>query len=61
MRSRDDILQQTLNPQGSRMRRNLSEVMDSAFLDKDSEAAYLAGQTLEHVLLGSALSIQILR
>ena len=52
MRSRDKILQETLNPQGARMRQSLSEIMDSANTDEDSEAAYLAGQTLEKVLLG---------
>jgi methyl-accepting chemotaxis protein len=52
MRRRDSILQQSLNPQGIRMRKNLSEILDSANRDGDSEAAYLAGRTLEHVLLG---------
>jgi two-component system sensor histidine kinase/response regulator len=52
MRRRDIILQQTLNPQGIRMRKNLTNIMVSANLDEDSEAAYLAGRTLERVLLG---------
>ena len=52
MRRRDSTLQQTLNPQGIRMRKNLTNIMVSANLDEDSEAAYLAGRALERVLLG---------
>ncbi|MGI9243454.1 MAG: GAF domain-containing protein [Verrucomicrobiales bacterium] len=52
MRRRDVILQQLLNPQGVRMRKNLTEIMVSANRDQDSESAYLAGRALEHVLLG---------
>jgi PAS domain S-box-containing protein len=52
MRRRDTLLQQTLNPQGIRMRENLTKIMISAYRDEDSEAAYLAGRALERVLLG---------
>ena len=39
MRRRDAVLQETLNPQGTRMRQNLTEIMVSAYQDNDSEAA----------------------
>ena len=52
MRMRDSILQQQLNPQGTQMRKDLTDIMISAFEDKDPEAAYVAGRALEGVLLG---------
>jgi PAS domain S-box-containing protein len=52
MRRRDKLLQQTLNPQEARMRESLTKIMASANRDGDSEAAYLAGQAMEHVLAG---------
>jgi signal transduction histidine kinase/DNA-binding response OmpR family regulator/HAMP domain-containing protein len=60
MRRRDAILQETLNPQGKRMRENLTEIMVSANRDDDSEAAYLAGRALEHVLLGRLYLLKFL-
>ena len=52
MRNRDSILKQQLNPQGTQMRKDLTDIMISAFEDKDPEAAYVAGRALEGVLLG---------
>ena len=52
MRIRDSILQQQLSPQGTKMRKNLTDIMISAFEDKDTTAAYVAGRALEGVLLG---------
>ena len=52
MRRRDAILQDTLNPQGLKMRENLTKIMVSAYRDEDPEAAYLSGRALERVLLG---------
>jgi signal transduction histidine kinase/DNA-binding response OmpR family regulator/methyl-accepting chemotaxis protein len=60
MRRRDAVLQETLDPQGSRMRRNLTEIMVSAHEDKDLEAAYLAGRALERVLLGRLYVLKFL-
>lgn len=60
MRRRDAILQGTLNPQGTRMRKNLTEIMISADRDEDSEAAYVAGRALEHVLLGRVYLLKFL-
>jgi signal transduction histidine kinase/DNA-binding response OmpR family regulator len=48
---RDAILQQTLLPQGTRMRRDLTEIMVSANRDRDPEAAYVTGRALGKVLL----------
>ena len=52
MRMRDSTLQQQLNPQGTQMRKDLTDIMISAFEDKDPGAAYVAGRALEGVLLG---------
>lgn len=60
MRRRDAVLRQTLNPQGQRMRKNLTQIMVSAFQDKDSEAAYVAGRALERVLLGRLYMLKFL-
>ena len=60
MRGRDDVLRQTLNPQGKRMRENLTQIMVSAFQDNDSEAAYVAGRALERVLLGRLYMLKFL-
>jgi signal transduction histidine kinase/DNA-binding response OmpR family regulator/CHASE3 domain sensor protein len=60
MRRRDEILRETLNPQGQRMRENLTKIMVSAYQDKDSEAAYVAGRALERVLLGRLYMLKFL-
>jgi signal transduction histidine kinase/DNA-binding response OmpR family regulator/HAMP domain-containing protein len=60
MRQRDNLLQETLNPQGTRMRRNLTEIMVSAMEDEDSDAAYFAGRALERVLLGRLYMLKFL-
>ena len=48
---RNQLVNGQLNVIGPRMERNLSEVMKSAFKDKDAEAAYHAGQVLRSLLL----------
>ncbi len=60
MRRRDITLTQSLNPQGTRMRENLTEIMISADRDDDSEAAYVAGRALERVLLGRVYLLKFL-
>ncbi|MHC5022379.1 MAG: HAMP domain-containing protein [Planctomycetota bacterium] len=60
MQRRDAVLQETLNPQGTRMRRNLTEIMVSAQEDADPEAAYYAGRALERVLLGRLYLLKFL-
>lgn len=52
MGQRDAVLQETLNPQGTKMRESLTQIMVSAYQDNDSEAAYVAGRALKRVLLG---------
>lgn len=48
---RNQLVNGQLNVIGPQMERNLSEVMKSAFQDKDAEAAYHAGQVLRALLL----------
>ncbi|MGI9243452.1 MAG: ATP-binding protein [Verrucomicrobiales bacterium] len=60
MRRRDEILYETLDPQGTRMRKNLTEIMVSANRDDDLEAAYVSGRALEHVLLGRVYLLKFL-
>ncbi|MHC5114055.1 MAG: hybrid sensor histidine kinase/response regulator [Planctomycetota bacterium] len=60
MRRRDAVLQETLNPQGKRMREDLTEIMVSAFRDDDSEAAYVAGRALGRVLVGRLYVLKFL-
>ena len=40
-----------LDPNGLAMRKNLTEIMKSAYTDKDPDAAYYSGRIQEHVLL----------
>ncbi len=49
---RNQIVYQRLDPNGLAMREALTQVMRSAFEDNDPLAAYYAGLTQEHVLLG---------
>ncbi len=60
MRRRDELLVQTLDPQGKRMQQTLTEIMVSAHGDKDADAAYVAGRALERVLLGRLYLLKFL-
>lgn len=60
MQRRDRVLQETLNPEGMRMRKNLTEIMVSAYQDDDAEAAYVAGRALEKILLGRLYMLKFL-
>jgi DNA-binding NtrC family response regulator/CHASE3 domain sensor protein len=60
MQRRDRVLQETLNPEGVRMRKNLTEIMVSAYQDDDAEAAYFAGRALEKILLGRLYMLKFL-
>jgi methyl-accepting chemotaxis protein len=60
MQRRDKVLQETLNPEGMRMRKNLTEIMVSAYQDDDAEAAYFAGRALEKILLGRLYMLKFL-
>jgi signal transduction histidine kinase/DNA-binding response OmpR family regulator len=48
---RDEIVHGTLNVVGPRMEKNLTRIMESAFADADTEAAYRAGLTLRNMML----------
>jgi methyl-accepting chemotaxis protein len=48
---RDDILTNQLHPNGIKMRKALTEIMESAHTDSDIEAAYFAGKAQETLLL----------
>lgn len=47
----DTLLSDTLQPTGTRARLALSQIMSAAFEDRDPEAAYHAGNVLQHLLL----------
>ena len=48
---RNNIVDTQLNPNGLAMRKALSQIIISAYNDKDSEASFLAAQLQEHLLL----------
>ncbi|MFC1235022.1 methyl-accepting chemotaxis protein [Vibrio sp. F74] len=48
---RNQIVEEELNPNGLEMREALSSIIVSAYEDKDNEAAFLAAQLQEHLLL----------
>jgi signal transduction histidine kinase/DNA-binding response OmpR family regulator/CHASE3 domain sensor protein len=48
---RDEIVHETLNVVGPKMEKNLTQIMASAFADRDTEAAYRAGLTMRSMML----------
>ncbi len=50
-RKRDEIVNGTLNPMGTEIRRKLSSIMESAYRDGDPEAAYYAARSQEKLML----------
>ena len=52
MNRRNKVVNEVMNVNGLVMRKNLTEIMKSAYEDKDPDAAYYAGRIQEHVLLG---------
>ena len=48
---RDEIVHGTLNVVGPRMEKGLTRIMESAFADGDTEAAYRAGLTMRNMML----------
>lgn len=60
MKQRDQLVYGVLDPNGLEMRKNLTEIMKSAFRDDDSEAAYHAGRIQEHVLLARLYATKFL-
>ncbi|MEM6711956.1 MAG: methyl-accepting chemotaxis protein [Pseudomonadota bacterium] len=48
---RNRLVNQVLDPSGTEARRNLSDIMESAYRDRDAEAAYYAGLVQQHLML----------
>ncbi len=59
-KTRDEIVTQKLDPNGLKMRKNLTDIMKSAFADQDPEAAYYSGRLQEHVLLARLYAAKFL-
>ncbi|MBD3304798.1 methyl-accepting chemotaxis protein [candidate division KSB3 bacterium] len=60
MKQRDDLVYNTLDPNGLAMREALTEIMVSAFEDQDPEAGYYAGRIQEHLLLARLYAMKFL-
>ncbi|MDM8517245.1 methyl-accepting chemotaxis protein, partial [Desulfobacterales bacterium HSG16] len=60
MKQRDKLVYGTMDPKGLEMRKNLTEIMKSAYRDNDSDAAYYAGRIQEHVLLARLYAVKFL-
>ncbi|MGB0749778.1 MAG: HAMP domain-containing methyl-accepting chemotaxis protein [Magnetospiraceae bacterium] len=58
--TRSDLVDNILNVAGPGMEKALTEIMESAFRDGDTEAAYRAGMTLRNLLLGRLYVIKFL-
>ncbi len=59
-KDRNDLVYKRLDPNGLKMRTSLTEIMKSAYKDKDPDGAYYAGRTQEHVLLGRLFAAKFL-
>ncbi|QEP44345.1 methyl-accepting chemotaxis protein [Ectothiorhodospiraceae bacterium BW-2] len=60
MRERDRIVDSNLDPNGLAMRVAMTEIMQSAYNDSDAEAAFLAGQAQESLLLARLYAVKYL-
>ena len=58
---RDKLVLQGMDPNGLKMRKNLTEIMKTAFKDKDPDAAYYSGRIQEHVLLARLYAAKFLQ
>ena len=58
---RDKLVLQGMDPNGLKMRKNLTEIMKSAYKDKDPDAAYYSGRIQEHVLLARLYAAKFLQ
>ncbi len=59
-RQRDSIIYSELDPAGIAMRKAMTDISESAFMDKDYTAAYYAGRIQEHLLLGRLYATKFL-
>lgn len=58
---RDTLVKDGMDPNGLAMRKDLTEIMKTAYQDKDPEAAYYAGRIQEHVLLARLYAAKFLQ
>ena len=49
---RNDIVEKSLNPNGLEMRKNVTDIITSAYKDNDAQATYYASRAQEQLLLG---------
>ncbi|MBF0289109.1 MAG: methyl-accepting chemotaxis protein [SAR324 cluster bacterium] len=59
-KDRDDLVYTKMDPNGLKMRQNLTEITKSAYQDQDPDAAYYAGRIQEHVLLARLYAAKFL-
>jgi methyl-accepting chemotaxis protein len=59
-RERDKLVEEQLNPRGTKARENLTKVIASAMADGDMEAAALAGQAQEKLMLVRVAALRFL-
>ena len=57
---RNELVDTQLDPNGLGMREAVTEIMQSAYLDQDAEAAFRAGVVQEHLLLGRLFATKFL-
>ncbi|MGN7610488.1 methyl-accepting chemotaxis protein [Magnetococcales bacterium HHB-1] len=58
---RNNVVFKRMDPNGLKMRKNLTRIMKTAYEDKDPTGAYYAGRTQEHVLLGRLYAAKFLQ
>ncbi|MEG3638659.1 HAMP domain-containing methyl-accepting chemotaxis protein [Magnetococcus sp. PR-3] len=59
--SRNKAVQDGMDPNGLKMRKDITAIMESAFQDGDPSGAYYAGRAQEHVLLGRLYAAKFLQ
>ncbi|MCU7836443.1 MAG: methyl-accepting chemotaxis protein [gamma proteobacterium symbiont of Taylorina sp.] len=57
---RDNLVIKGMDPNGLKMRKNLTEIMKTAYKDNDPDAAYYSGRIQEHVLLARLFAAKFL-
>ncbi|MCW8931864.1 MAG: methyl-accepting chemotaxis protein, partial [Gammaproteobacteria bacterium] len=57
---RDNLVKKGMDPNGLKMRKNLTEIMKTAYKDNDPDAAYYSGRIQEHVLLARLFAAKFL-
>ncbi|MGN7612811.1 HAMP domain-containing methyl-accepting chemotaxis protein [Magnetococcales bacterium HHB-1] len=60
-KERNHAVFKRMDPNGLKMRQNLTQIMKSAYEDKDPDGAYYAGRAQEHLLLGRLYAAKFLQ